>query len=191
MTTPSASTRSSPRAATWSTSSRPTSAWRPTCAARRMPAIIDAVKEGQPRAARRAMAVGAEVEIETLPGYLPARRRPKFDGLYEANAECPAGQRDRRVGRPRDRVQRHGRRRAASCRSSTLRVGGITAAGPLQDVRVVDKDLAYVAPAKIMAMTVIDLLWDGAAEGQGDHWWVQTALYQGIVPGDVGGLAGW
>ena len=45
-------------------------------------------------------------------------------------------------------------------------IGGITGRAHARDYEIVDKEMAYVMPAKAMAMTVIDLLYDGAAVGK-------------------------
>jgi hypothetical protein len=42
-------------------------------------------------------------------------------------------------------------------------IGGARGSGHGADFHIVDKPLAYVAPAKALAMMVIDLLADGAA----------------------------
>ena len=58
---------------------------------KRMPAIIDAAKKVDRALQAGAMAVGAEVEIETLPGYLPRFSEPTMDGYFVANTEALLG----------------------------------------------------------------------------------------------------
>ena len=41
-------------------------------------------------------------------------------------------------------------------------VGGVKGALHTRDFEIVDEELAYIVPAKSMAMTVVDLLFDGA-----------------------------
>jgi metal-dependent amidase/aminoacylase/carboxypeptidase family protein len=41
-------------------------------------------------------------------------------------------------------------------------IGGAQGSGHGADYRIVDKPLAYVAPAKALAAMAVDLLWDGA-----------------------------
>ena len=43
-------------------------------------------------------------------------------------------------------------------------MGGFFGKLHAEDFAVADKDMAYIAPAKLMALTVIDLLADGASE---------------------------
>ncbi len=45
-------------------------------------------------------------------------------------------------------------------------VGGVAGRGHARDYMIVDPDMAYIVPAKAMAMTVIDLLYDDAALGR-------------------------
>ena len=44
-----------------------------------------------------------------------------------------------------------------------LSTGGYTGNAHSKEFTICDKEMAYVMPAKAMAMTVIDLLWDDAA----------------------------
>ena len=132
---------------------------------KRMPAIIDAAKKVDRALRAGAMAVGAEVEIETLPGYLPRESAPEFDRLNAANAEAILG-----TGTVEWAGHGTGSGDMGDVSSimpvATLRVGGITGQGHSETWRVVDKQLAYITPAKVMAMTVIDLLWEGAAKAK-------------------------
>ena len=41
-------------------------------------------------------------------------------------------------------------------------MGGVIGAAHSQDYKIVDEEAVYIIPAKAMAMTVVDLLWDGA-----------------------------
>ena len=45
-------------------------------------------------------------------------------------------------------------------------IGGAVGRGHSSDYQIVDPEMFYIVPAKAMAMTVIDLLWDGAAEAK-------------------------
>lgn len=114
-----------------------------------------------------ALAIGAEVEIETLPGYLPQRPElaiPAVLDLLDANAALAVGA---------GRVMR-GNPAAFTAASSDfgdvshimpaarITTGGVDGPGHSKDFRVVDEYAAYVVPAKVFALTVIDLLWDRA-----------------------------
>jgi amidohydrolase len=130
---------------------------------KRMPAVIDAAKKVDRALRAGAMAVGAEVEIETLPGYLPRFSEPRMDELFAANAEQILGA---------GHVLRDSEHTTGSTDMGDIahimpaihpRVGGVVGRGHSEDYQIVDKQLTYVETAKVMAMTVIDLLWDDAA----------------------------
>jgi amidohydrolase len=133
---------------------------------KRMEAVIDASKKVDRALEAGAMAVGAEVEIETLPGYLPRFSEPKMDEYYANNAEAILG---------KEFVARDSEHTTGSTDMGDVahimpaihpRVGGVVGRGHSEDYQIVDKDLTYVATAKVMAMTVIDMLWDDAAPAQ-------------------------
>jgi metal-dependent amidase/aminoacylase/carboxypeptidase family protein len=133
---------------------------------KRMNAVIDASKKVDRALQAGAMAVGAEVEIETLPGYLPRFSEPAMDEVYANNAEALLG---------KEFVARDSEHTTGSTDMGDVahimpaihpRVGGVVGRGHSEDYQIVDKDLTYVATAKVMAMTVIDLLWKDAAPAQ-------------------------
>jgi amidohydrolase len=109
-----------------------------------------------------AMAVGAGVEITTLPGYLPLAPNKSMVGLYGANAE--------HLVDPADITPDLGHRSGSTDMgdlSQTMPAihpyaGGATGNGHGSDYEIVDYETASVVPAKAMAMTVIDLLTNGA-----------------------------
>lgn len=109
-----------------------------------------------------ALALGARVEIETLPGYLPLRCDPTMARYFKANA-------DDLVGAEHYREIGH---RAASTDMGDLSqvmpvlhpyMGGARGTGHAADYAIDDPALAYVAPAKALAAMVVDLLWEDAA----------------------------
>jgi amidohydrolase len=109
-----------------------------------------------------ALALGATVEIETLPGYLPMRCD---DTMARYFRETMLGQ----VGEAHYRQIGH---RTGSTDMGDLSqvmpvlhpyIGGAQGTGHGPDFRIVDQPLAYVMPAKALATMVVDLLWDGAA----------------------------
>ena len=132
---------------------------------KRMEAVIDAAGKVDRALRAGAMAVGAEVEIETLPGYLPRFSEPRLDELYADNAVALLGA---------EEVLHGGEHTTGSTDMGDVahimpaihpRVGGVVGRGHSEEYEIVDKELTYVAPAKVMAMTLIDLLWDDAAAG--------------------------
>lgn len=113
-----------------------------------------------------AIAMGAEVFVDTAPGYMPFTSESAIDELFRNNAEDLVG---------KDMV---GQQKLVAGTTdmgdvSHLipafhgRAGGITGRAHEPDYRIVDKYLAYVVPAKAMAMTIIDLLWDQAETAAG------------------------
>ena len=113
-----------------------------------------------------ALAVGAGVEITTLPGYLPLAPNEEMVKLYGGNAE--------KLVDPSDINPDLGHRSGSTDMGDLSKImpcihpysGGATGNGHGSDYEIVDYDTAAVVPAKAMAMTVIDLLANGATEGK-------------------------
>jgi metal-dependent amidase/aminoacylase/carboxypeptidase family protein len=112
-----------------------------------------------------ALALGGSVEITTLPGYLPLYHDPNLVGLFRANAIEV-------VGAANVREKGHGGGSTDMGDISHILptvhpyAGGASGAGHGADYRIDDYTRAVTNPAKAMAMTVIDLLWDDAAEAK-------------------------
>lgn len=108
-----------------------------------------------------AMAVGAEVEIIQLPGYLPRVNEGVMSELFQKNAEALLG--PQHVG-----DSGHGSGSSDIGDISHIMptihpyVGGATGRGHASDFLIDDEELAYIIPAKVMAMTIIDLMANGA-----------------------------
>lgn len=112
-----------------------------------------------------AMAIGAQVKIKEIAGYLPLQQDEPLTRLFEANAQRLVGQ--------------NGVRRGGSIAASTdmgdvstilpiihPSVGGYTGAPHNASFRVADPRMAYIVPAILLAETVVDLLCDGAASAK-------------------------
>lgn len=130
--------------------------------ARTNEAMLDAAAKVDRALKGAAMAMGCQVEIQTVPGYLPLRNDPQLAQVFRANA-------DQLFGR-------------AACRDLP-HSGGSTDAGDLSQVmpvlhpmmtgasgaahsvqwHIADPEAGYLAPAKALAMMAIDLLWDDGA----------------------------
>jgi len=115
-----------------------------------------------------AMAVGASVKITNIPGYLPMRHDNTLQELFRKNATALLGESSILVMSPR-------RNRGGSTDMGDLShvipachpyTSGAVGAGHSKDYVITDYQTAVVNPAKIMAMTVIDLLADGGATGK-------------------------
>ena len=129
---------------------------------------LEAIRETEKKVDRAlragAMAVGATVEIQTLPGYLPLRNHSQMGRLFGDNVIREYG--------PESVV--YGGHRSGSTDMGDLthlmpavhpHMGGMTGTGHSAEWRVADEDLAYVAPGVALAMTAIDLLGNGAETG--------------------------
>jgi amidohydrolase len=132
---------------------------------RTVEAILDANAKVDRALRAGALALGAKVEIETLPGYLPMTCDPAMVALFKDNAAALVGAENyRQVGH-----------RTGSTDMGDLShvmpvlhpyMGGARGTGHAADYEIVDEALAYVAPAKALAAMVIDLLGDDARAGR-------------------------
>ena len=112
-----------------------------------------------------AMAVGGSVEITTLPGYLPIQSDESMLELYGENAISLVGQ---------PNVNRLGHRTGSTDMGDVSQlmpvihpyVNAATGNGHGIDYVVQDYELGVLTGAKAMVMTVIDLLFDGAAHAR-------------------------
>ena len=111
------------------------------------------------------MAVGADVEITEIPGYLPILKQPEMDNLMRENLKY--------LGL--DGAIIEGNDFTGSFDFGDIShlmpaihpmIGGISGALHTRDFTLVDPDLACIVPAKAMAMTIIDLLYDDAKEAK-------------------------
>lgn len=110
------------------------------------------------------MAVGADVKITEIPGYLPILRYRSMDNLFKNNLV--------HLGIEEGKIVDGGDFTGSfdfgdiSHLMPTLHpmMGGISGALHTRNYQIVDEDLAYIVPAKAMAMTVVDLLFDEAKE---------------------------
>lgn len=127
-----------------------------------MDAIIDASHKVDRALEAGAHAVGAEVEIVQLPGYLPRYQADALNDIFYANAVALVGEDEVALGG-------HGGGSSDIGDISALMptihpyVGGVTGRGHASDYAIADPELAYIVPAKLMAMSLVDLLADGAA----------------------------
>ena len=128
-------------------------------------AIVDANRKVDRALRAGALAVGGQVEITTIPGYLPLAQDDMMNEMYRANAVSLVGESG--MG-----VRSHGTGSTDMGDVSQLMpaihpyVGGATGLGHGNNYVVQDYGLAVVTAAKALADTVVDLLADGA-EGAG------------------------
>ncbi len=129
---------------------------------RTMDAILDANRKVDRALRAGALALGAKVEIETLPGYMPMTCDPLMADRFKANAGALVGaEHYRQIGH-----------RTGSTDMGDLSqvmpvlhpyVGGARGTGHAADYEIVDKPLAYLVTAKSLAAMVVDMLAEGAA----------------------------
>jgi amidohydrolase len=131
---------------------------------RNVEAMQDANKKVNRALEAGAMAIGAEVEILDLPGYLPSLFDHRLDQLFAANMAALLG--PEAVGQ-------------AGHQTGSSDIGDISHLMPAlhayikagkgnlhtEDFVISDHRLAYLESAKGLALTAVDLLWDGAREG--------------------------
>ena len=118
-----------------------------------------------------ALALGAKVEIETLPGYLPLFNHMGLADVFKANARDLLGA---------DQVVETGHRSGSTDMGDISHVmptlhpymGGARGTGHGADFEIVDPKLAYLEPAKQLALMAVDLLWGDAQGARGilDAW---------------------
>ena len=124
-------------------------------------AILDANLRVDRALRAGALALGAQVEIETLPGYLPLFNHMGMKEYFKANASALFGT---------DQVTEAGHRSGSTDMGDISHVmptlhpymGGATGGGHGADFMIADKKLAYVEPAKQLALMAIDMLWGNA-----------------------------
>jgi amidohydrolase len=130
---------------------------------RTVEAILDANRKVDRALRAGALALGAKVEIETLPGYMPMTCDPTMARLYQASAAELVG--------GAEHYRQIGHRTGSTDMGDLSMVmpvlhpymGGATGSGHGADYQIVDRQLAYLGIAKGLAAMAIDLLADGAA----------------------------
>lgn len=129
--------------------------------AKTLDAMLDANQKVNRALKAGAMALGAEVEITDLPGFMPLLNDPKLTQIFKQNAVGLIGE------NAIEELDHH----AASTDMGDLShlipvihpwVGGASGKAHTRDFVVTDPEMAYIISAQAMAMTIIDLLADGA-----------------------------
>ncbi len=128
-------------------------------------AILDANQKVDRALRAGAMAIGAKVNITTLPGYLPLVENPDLQALYKTEAIPLVGE---------DSFGYVGHSTGSTDMGDVGHImpaihpyaGGATGTGHGNNYLIQDYETAVINPAKAMAMTVIDLLADGAVKAK-------------------------
>jgi len=129
---------------------------------RTVEAILDANAKVDRALKAGALALGAQVEIETIPGFLPMFCDPIMSRTFRENAVALVGE---------EHYREIGHRPGSTDMGDLSQVmpvvhpymGGARGTGHAADYEIVDRGLAYVGPAKALAAMVVDMLADGAS----------------------------
>ncbi len=132
---------------------------------RTMESIMEANQKVNRALRAGAYAVGAEVDIEEIPGYLPRRSCPPLEKVFFDNAVELLGE---------SGVEQGSHGSGSSDMGDLMHLmpaihpscGGATGTAHSEEFLIEDPETAYVLPAKLMALTVVDLLWGDAAAGR-------------------------
>ncbi len=112
-----------------------------------------------------ALAIGAEVQITTLSGYMPKITTQPLNQIYKTNALALLGEAAWFTSEFGGGSTDIGDVSQAMPAIEAVSIG-CTGAGHGTDFRISDNDLAYIVPAKLAVMTIIDLLADQAAQAK-------------------------
>jgi len=128
---------------------------------RSMDAVVDANKKVNRAIKGAAYAIGAEATITEFPGYLPMVQDNELSDLFKSNTGQLIGEENIIEG-----IDMVGSTDIGDlCSIMPViqpNIGGVTGDAHSQDYRIADEEAVYIIPAKAMAMTVVDLLWNGA-----------------------------
>lgn len=126
-----------------------------------MDAVLDASYKVNRALKAGADAIGAKVEIQEIPGYLPLVQNKKLNELVSDNAASLIGK-----GNVLKGYELMGATDAGDISSIIpfihLSSGGYKGVAHSKDFHVCDEDAAYIIPAKAMATAIVDLLYDEA-----------------------------
>ena len=130
---------------------------------RTVEAIVDANKKVDRALKAGALAVGAGVNIQTIPGYMPLTQNSSMADIFEANSVALVGKEN--IG--------YAPHRTGSTDMGDVSqlmpvihpyVGGATGIGHGADYVVQDYSLSVITAAKALTATAIDLMGDGASQ---------------------------
>lgn len=108
-----------------------------------------------------AMAIGAKVEIQTLPGYMPMVNDPSLAEMFRQNVVPLVGEGNFTKG---------GHRTGSTDMGDVTHImpaihpyiGGAEGTGHSTDWHIADPELGYLMPARVLALTAVDLLYGDA-----------------------------
>jgi amidohydrolase len=134
--------------------------------ARTIESILDANQKVNRALIAGAMAVGAQIEITEIPGYLPVLKHENMEKVLRDNLYF--------LGFADDDIIDGGDFSGSFDFGDVSHIiptlhpmfGGVKGALHTREYSIVDEEYAYLAPAKAMALTVVDLLYDNATIGK-------------------------
>lgn len=134
--------------------------------ARTIEGMIDANTKVNRALIAGAMAVGAQIEITELPGYLPILKHDNMEKVLRKNLEY--------LGLSDNDIIEGGDFTGSFDFGDVSHIiptlhpmfGGIKGALHTREYKITDEEYAYLTPAKAMALTVVDLLFDEAKEAK-------------------------
>ena len=131
--------------------------------AKTIKAVMEANRKVDRALKAGAMAVGAKVRIQTLPGYLPMKQDKNLADVYRGNAVSLVGEEN--VGQINHRTGSTDMGDVSQLMPVIHPyVGGATGLGHGNDYVIQDYSLAVITAAKALAGTIVDLLADGGAQ---------------------------
>lgn len=134
--------------------------------ARTIKSMIDANLKVNRGLMAGAMAVGANIEITELPGYLPILRHDNMEKVLKENLNY-IGIKDEEIIDGGDFTGSFDFGDVSSLMPTLHPMfGGISGALHTREYKIIDEERAYLYPAKAMALTVIDLLFDNSKKAK-------------------------
>ncbi|MEG0092053.1 MAG: amidohydrolase, partial [Oscillospiraceae bacterium] len=131
---------------------------------------IEAIKDANFKVNRAikgaAYAVGVTAEITDLPGYLPLLPDENLARVFSSNANYVLPNSKIIFTQDVDGASTDAGDVASIIPCIHGGMGGFSGNFHSKDFAVCDKDMAYIEPAKIMACTVVDLLFDNAEKAR-------------------------
>lgn len=131
-------------------------------------AMLDASRKVDRALKAGALAIGGKVEINQKIGYMPLKADRRLSRLYRANMIGYGGADEDsfvEVYETAGSTDLGDISQLKPCMH--VWSGGITGGLHTKDYRLADQEAAYILPAKMLALTIVDLLYDGAKEAKG------------------------
>lgn len=130
-------------------------------------AMMDASRKVDRALKAGALAIGGKVEINQKIGYMPLKADRRLSRLYRSNMIAFGGADEDsfvEVYQTAGSTDLGDLSQLMPCMH--VWAGGVTGGLHTKDYRLADPETAYILPAKMLALTVIDLLYNGAEEAK-------------------------